>query len=132
MKTFDAEMMKAWEKSVAAWWDEVLDSDAFLEAMGTNVAGGAKGRSSYEEGVDRGLEQLHLPTRKDLIRVARICGLLEDRLLHHEDRLLAMEDRLVQIEKQSLQARIEAAEARLAAQERLEAIDAKLDRLLGA
>ncbi len=132
MKSFDAEMMKAWEKSVAAWWDEVLDSEAFLEAMGTNVAGGARGRASYEQGVDKGLEQLHLPTRKDMVRVARICGLLEDRLHQHEDQLLAMQDRLAELEKQNLQARIDAAEARLASQDKLAAIEAKLDRLLGS
>ena len=132
MKSFDAEMMKAWEKSVAAWWDEVLDSEAFLEAMGTNVAGGARGRAAYEQGVDKGLEQLHLPTRKDMVRVARICGLLEDRLHQHEDQLLAMQDRLAELEKQNLQARIDAAEARLASQDKLAAIEAKLDRLLGS
>ncbi len=132
MTSFDAEMMKAWEKSVATWWDEVLESDAFLDAMGSNVAGGARGRAAYEQGVDQGLQQLHLPTRKDMVRVARICGLLEDRLLQFEDRLLSMEDRLADIEKQSLQARIDAAEARLAGQDRLAAIESKLDRLLDA
>jgi hypothetical protein len=130
MSSFDSEMMKAWEKSVAAWWDEVLDSDEFLDAMGSNVAGGARARAGYEQNVDKGMQSLHLPTRKDLVRVARICGLLEDKLLGMEDKLLAMDDRLADMERASLQARIDAAEARLANQEKLATIEAKLDRLL--
>ena len=120
------EMYEAWEKSMTTWWDQVLESPAFLKSMGSGVTQQVQGRRAYEDAVDTTLEKFHLPTRADLTRVARITSLLEDRLLSLEDRLLTLEDRLVASEKATLQARIDAGEARLAAEDRLAAIEDRL------
>ncbi|MCP4805825.1 MAG: hypothetical protein GY913_03285 [Proteobacteria bacterium] len=127
-----AEMYEAWEKAMGQWWDQVLDSPAFVKGMGEGLGAQAKARSTYEQHIDKSMEAMHLPTRNDLVRVAKICSLLEDRLLTLEDSLLELEDARIAAEKAALQARIEAAEARLAQTEALDAITAKLDALLAA
>lgn len=120
------EMYRHWEKSMSAWWDKVLDSPDFLGALGQNVEAQAKARKAWETQVDRAMGEMHLPSRSDVVRLARVASLLEDRLLSLEDRLLAVQDQLGRIEKEALQARIDAAEARLDVQERLAAIEARL------
>lgn len=120
------EMYRQWEKSMAGWWDKVLESPDFLGALGQNVEAQAKARKAWETQVDRSMGELHLPSRSDVVRLARVASLLEDRLLSLEDRLLAMQDQLGRIEKDSLQARIDAAEALLTVQERLAGIEARL------
>ena len=127
---FTGEIYETWEKSMTQWWDQVLESPAVLENMGKLFSDATRARSTYEESVDKGLEQLHLPTRQDLLRVARIASLLEDRQLALEDRLLSLEDRLVDMEKEALKARVDAAETRLMVEDRLSSIDHKLDALL--
>lgn len=124
------EMYRAWEGAMTQWWDQVLESPAFVQGMGQNLANQSKARAQYESAMDQGMEAMHLPTRKDLVRVAKIVTLLEDKLLAIEDRQLELEDQLAAARKEALQARIEAAEARLEATEKLAAMDAKLDQLL--
>ncbi len=119
---------KQWEQSMTGWWDEVLESPPFLQAMGKNLEGMARGRGAYEEAVDDTLQKMHLPTRGDLTRVLRVASLLEDKLLSMEDTLLKLGDQLVAAEKDAVQARVEAAEARLEAREQLAAMS---DRLAG-
>jgi len=126
----NADMYKAWEKAMSQWWDTVLDSPAFAQSVSQGLGNHAKARKAYEDQVDKNLESMHLPTRADLVRVAKICGLLEDRLLALEDRLLEMEDERAASEKAQLQARIEAAEAQLELREQLASIEAKLDAAL--
>jgi hypothetical protein len=130
LSKLSGEMYRAWEGAMTQWWDQVLESPAFVRGMGQNLANQSKARADYESAVDQGMESMHLPTRKDLVRVAKIVTLLEDRLLGMEDRLLELEDKLVASEKETLQARIEAAEARIEAAEKLAAMDSKLDQLL--
>jgi len=123
------EMYRAWEQSMTRWWDSVLDSPQFMGAVGRNLEAGARARGQYESAVDDALTKMHLPTRKDLVQVARICSLLEDRLLGMEDRLLTIGDRLASMEKEVVLARIEAAEARVEQREGLAALRARLEAL---
>ncbi len=126
------DMYAQWESAMTSWWDQVLDSPDFLGATGKGLSQAAGARRSYEKAVDEGLGRLHLPTRADLVRVARIATLLEERLLQVEDNLLAMRDQVSALEKETIQARVEAAEARLELRERLAAIQARLDAVEGA
>ncbi len=116
------QMYKHWEKAMTQWWDATLDSPAFLGAMGKNLEGAARARGQYEKAVDQSLEKMHLPTRGDLVRVARVAALLEERLLQQEDHVLELKDRLARTEKEVVEARIEAAEARLELRDTLAAI----------
>ena len=121
---------RQWETALSGWWDQVLESPAFLSAMGQSLESGARARGAYEKAVDDSLERMHLPTRKDLTRVARIASPLEDRLLKVEDLLLELKDdfaqRISAAEEEAVKARIEAAEARLELRERLAALEARL------
>lgn len=126
------DMYSQWESSMTAWWDQVLDSPDFLKASGDNLSRMAQARKQYETQVDEGLTRMHLPTRSDLVRVARIATLLEERLLQVEDSLLKMQDQLASVEKETIQARVEAAEARLEQREHLVQLQARLDALEGA
>jgi hypothetical protein len=128
------ELYKRWEQTVGAWWDQVLSSPAALGAAGQGLAGLSQARGRYEQQVDDQLARLHLPTRGDLTRVARICTLLEKRLHETEDHLLQLRDalserdqRLDRMEKELLQARVDAAEARVELREALAALQQKLD-----
>lgn len=121
-----SEFYSAWEKNMTTWWDQVLDSPAFLDAMGKNAGSMARMRAGYEEAMDKALEQAHMPSRNDVVRVARICTLLEERLLQMEDLLLKAQDRADHLEKEVIQARIEAAEARLEMRERLARLEERL------
>ena len=129
-KDATSEAWRLWERAMGAWWDQVLESPAFYGAMGQSASAQAAGQAAWAEGTDRLLEQMRLPSREDLVRVARIASLLEDRLLQQEDQLLAIGDRLGvmekslaerldRLERESLQARVEAAEARLELKESL-------------
>jgi hypothetical protein len=120
------EMYNQWEKGMTAWWDQVLENPDFLKVMGENLTAQARGRRAYERAVDEGLEKAHLPSRTDLVRVARIATLLEEKILRVEDVLLDLKDQLNRIEKEALLARVEAAEARVAMEERLAAIEARI------
>jgi hypothetical protein len=122
----NAEIYRHWEKAMTAWWDQVLESPAFLGGMGQQLAATSQARGAYERAVDDTMEKMHLPTRADMVRVARVCTLLEDRLLAQEDLLLAMKDRMDALERTALEARVEAAEARLELREKLEALEKRL------
>ena len=134
------QMYEQWEKTMGAWWDQVLESPDFLKTMGEQVGAGAQARGQYEAAVDAGLEKMHLPTRQDIIRLTRIATQLEEKLLQSEDRQLALADQVARMEatlsaaheavgraeRAALEARIAAAEARLELNERLAALEAKL------
>ena len=124
-----SEMYKTWEKAMGAWWDEVLESPAFLGTVNKNLKHSADARGATTQAMDAWMTQMHLPTRDDIVRVARIASLLEDRLLAQEDLLLEMKDRLVAAEKEAVKARIEAAETRIALEDRLASVDAALRSL---
>jgi hypothetical protein len=117
---------REWERSVARWWDAVLDDPAFVEGMSQQVAGTAQLRAAWEEGVDQTMHRMHLPAKKDMVRLARIASLLEDRLVTVEDRLDEVGDRLERIEREVLQARVDAAEALVRIDETLRAIRDRL------
>lgn len=117
------EMYRQWEKSMSSWWGQVLESPAFLSQLGQGAEAQAKARKSWEDNVDKTMGEMHLPSRSDVTRLAKVASMLEDRLLSLEDRLLAMQDQLDRIEKATLQARVDAAEALLAVQDK--AADAK-------
>ena len=125
-----------WEQTMTAWWDQVLDSKDFLGASGQGLAANARMRKQYEAQVDEQLGRLHLPTRGDVIRLARISTLLEERLLQMEDTVLEVRDQLAardltlaRLEKEVVQARVEAVEARVELRERLAAMQQRLEAL---
>lgn len=121
------DLYRQWEKAMSGWWDQVLESPAFLGAVGQNLTANAQTRSAYEKAVDETMERMHLPTRQDMVRLAKVCTMLEDRLLAQEDILLELKDKLAASEREAIQARIEAAETRLELRERLDALQHKLD-----
>jgi hypothetical protein len=123
---------KQWEQSMTQWWDQVIDSPAFLDAMGKNAAGYAKARGNWQKSMDDMADKLHMPGKGDLVRLARICTMLEERLLRQEDHILLLQDRLETLEKEAIQARIEAAEARLEQRERLQRLEELLVKLSDA
>ena len=110
------EMYRGWEEAMTTWWDQVLESPAFLSGLGKNLEAQTRGRAAYEERVDEAMSNMHLPSRKDVVQLARIATLLEDRILQMEDRLLGVSDQLNRIETELLRARVDAAEALLATQ----------------
>jgi hypothetical protein len=120
------EWYRQWEEGVSKWWDAVLDDPTFVKGMGDNLAQQSRARARWEEGVDQSMSQLHMPSKKDLVRVARVVSLLEDRVVAVEDQVLTLKDQLDRIEKESLRARVDAAEAQLRTEERLAAIEALL------
>ncbi|MFZ5480041.1 MAG: hypothetical protein ACOZNI_24970 [Myxococcota bacterium] len=122
LDALNGEIYRNWEKAMTTWWDQVLESPAFLGGMGQQLSATSQARGAYERAVNETMEKLHLPTRGDVVRLARVCTLLEERLLAQEDLLLAMKDRMDTLEKAALEARIEAAEARVELRERLDAL----------
>ncbi|MES2641439.1 MAG: hypothetical protein V4850_18250 [Myxococcota bacterium] len=104
---------------MGAWWDQVLQSPAFLGAMSENLAARTQARATYERTMEGAMDRMHLPTRKDIGRVARVATLLEERLLAQEDLLLSLKDQLAAAQRESVQARIDAAQARLELKEQL-------------
>jgi len=132
LKDMSTEMYRAWETSMTKWWDAVLDDPQFIKGMGDNLSMQSRARKGYEDRVDQAMESMHLPSRKDVVRLARIASLLEDKVLAVEDTLLDQGDTLGRVERESLQARVDAAEALVTVQERLATIDAKLDALTEA
>jgi len=113
------ELYQHWERAMSSWWDQVLESPSFLGSMGQNLEGAARARGQYERAVDDSMQKLHLPTRSDVVRVAKIAAQLEERILQQEDLVLDLKDQLARLEKEAVQARIEAAEARLELRETL-------------
>jgi len=132
LKDLSTEMYRNWEQSMTKWWDAVLDDPQFIKGMGDNLSVQSRARKGYEDQVDKTMESMHLPSRKDVVRLARIASLLEDKVLGLEDALLDQSDTLARVEKESLQARVDAAEALVTVQERLATIDSKLDALTEA
>ncbi len=118
MSQLSGDLYRQWEKAMSSWWDQVVDSPAFLGGMSKQVGAMAEARGRYEEAVDDTLERMHLPTRTDIVRLTRVCTLLEERLLAQEDLILSMQDRIEGLEREIVRARVEAAEARLEARER--------------
>ena len=143
LSKLSGELYRQWEKGMAQWWDQVLESPAFLSGMGQSLSGQAQARANYEQAVDQTLEQLHIPSRKDFIRLTRVATMLEDKLLSLEDKLLTLGDQLAPLslaeatqllaaqERETLLARVESAEARIEAREQLAALQARLDALEG-
>ena len=123
------DMYRHWEKAMTDWWDQILDDPGFMGLVGKNVEAGVRGRGAYQKSVDETLERMHLPTRSDLTRLARISSLLEDRLLSMEDTLLELSDKLESVERETIKARIESTETRLEMRERLAALEARLEAL---
>lgn len=121
------DLYRSWEKSMTQWWDQVLDNPAFLNQLGENLTAQSAARAHYEDHVDQTMATMHLPSRKDVVRLARIATLLEDRILAMEDRMLELSDRLERMERDALQARVDAAEALVAVSDKLDSIDGKLD-----
>lgn len=117
------DLYREWERAMSAWWDEVVESPAFLSAMGGNLASHTRARESYEQHVDRSLEQLHLPTRGDLVRLAKVASRLEDRLVQVEEQLAEVDRRLASLERDSLEARLNTAEALIQLQERVNRLE---------
>ena len=138
-KRFTDQAYSQWEQAMTGWWDQILDSPDFLGASGKGLAAMALARKDYEAQVDQQLTRMHLPTRTDLTRLARIATLLEDRLLQMEDTVLELKDLLQdrqqamqRMEKEVVQARVEAAEARIELREHLAALQQRLATLESA
>ena len=121
-----ADVYRQWERTMSSWWDGVLETPAFLGAMGDGLKAPSRWNSATKDSVDATMAQMHLPSRSDVTRVARIASRLEDKVLALEDRLLTMEDAMKRVEKEVLAARIEAAEARVEVTEGLAKIEALL------
>lgn len=132
LKDMSMEMYRQWEKSMSTWWDGLLDDPTVIKGMGDNLAAQSRVRKGFEDQVDKTMQDMHLPSRSDVVRVARIASLLEDKVLALEDALLEQQDALTRIEKESLQGRIQSAESIVAVQERLDTIESKLDTLIEA
>ncbi|MFT4627572.1 MAG: hypothetical protein ACI8PZ_006258 [Myxococcota bacterium] len=132
LSDLSGELYRHWEKSMTTWWDQVLESPAFLDAVNTNLGQQARGRKQWEDKVEHTMSAMHLPSRKDVVRIARIATLLEDKVLAVEDRLLEQGDQLDRIEKETLEGRLGAAEAMVALQDKLESLEAKIDALTSA
>ncbi len=128
---FGEQLYQSWEKAMGAWWDQVLQSPAFLGAMSENLASRTQARAAYERTMESAMDRMHLPTRKDIGRVARIATLLEERLLAQEDLLLTLKDQLVEAQRDAVQARIDTAQARLELHRELERLRAELVALHG-
>lgn len=128
-KKLSGEMYRQWEKVMTAWWDQVLESPAFLKGVNQGMAGATQARGAWQKATNQWMEQANLPTRDDLVRLLRVATLLEDKLLAQEDLLLELKDRLQAAEKEALESRIAAAEAQLAVQDALARIETKLDGL---
>jgi hypothetical protein len=131
-----SELYKQWEQSVSGWWDQVVESPAFLDSASKSMGGLAQLRAQYEQQMDENLSRMHLPSRGDITRLARIANLLERRLLDLEDRVLDLKDtlaerdaRVARIEAELVQSRIEAAEARIEQRTLLEALATRLATL---
>ncbi len=138
-KRFTDQAYSQWEQAMTGWWDQILDSPDFLGASGKGLSAMARARKDYEAQVDQQLTRMHLPTRTDLTRLARIATLLEDRLLQMEDTVLELKDLLQdrqqamqRMEKEVVQARVEAAEARIELREHLAALQQRLATLESA
>ncbi len=129
MKQMGDELYKHWERAMGSWWDQVLETPAFLGAMGQNLEAMAGARGHYEKAVDEAAERMHLPSRSDVVRVAKVASMLEERLLQQEDLVLGLKDQMVRLEREAVQARIEAAEARIELRETLADIRAQLGGL---
>lgn len=125
------EWLRQWEQSVAKWWDAALEDPAFTRSMGDALSGRAQLQSAQAQAAERLLEQMHLPSKADLVRLARIVSLLEDRMVHLEDQLAETTSRLDRMEKETLRARIDAAEALVRLEEQLRSMNDKLDALAG-
>jgi hypothetical protein len=115
MNKLGDELYRHWERAMGSWWDQVLETPAFLGAMGQNLEAMANARGQYERAVDDTAERFHLPSRSDVVRVARVASMLEVRLLQQEDQL-------ARLEREAVQARIEAAEARIELRDTLVAL----------
>lgn len=131
-----AELYKQWEESVSGWWDQVVESPAFLDGASKSMGSMAGLRAQYEQQMDENLSRMHLPSKGDVTRLARIANLLERRLLDLEDRVLELKDSLAErdaraarMEAELIQARIEAAEARIEQRTQLETLTARLAAL---
>ncbi len=126
---FGEQLYQSWEKAMGAWWDQVLQSPAFLGVMGENLAARTQARAAYERAMESAMDRMHVPTRRDIGRVARIATLLEERLLAQEDLLLTLKDQLFEAQRDAVRARIDAAEARIELQEELQRVHAELRAL---
>lgn len=125
-KKATADFVQGWERSVAVWWDRVLESPEVLAALNKTLAGQVDQRRNLQQLGQRWMERMNLPTRADLTRLARIATLLEERLLAIDDRLLDLQDRVARAETEAVRARVDAAEARVELLERLAALEARL------
>lgn len=123
---------RQWEQSVTQWWDAVLEDPRFVKGMGDSLAGTAEVRSAWESGVDDTMHRMHLPAKSDVVRLARVASLLEDRLVALEDQVAESSARLERIEKEMLRARVDAATALVELRELADVLRARLPEPVGA
>jgi hypothetical protein len=124
------QLYEQWEKGMTEWWESLMQNPAFLGSLGDNMANMTQMRTAWDDAIDQGLDRARMPTRKDMIRLASVVSLLEDKLLKVEDQLLNSHDRLIEMEKALLTSRIESAEMRLELNERLSRMELALERAL--
>jgi hypothetical protein len=117
---------ETWERSLAAWWDKVLDTPEVLRSANQTLAAQVEARKAVHQTGQRWMERMNLPTRADLSRLVRIATLLEEKLLGLDDRLLDVHDRVIAAEREAVRARVEAAETRLLLLERIAALEERL------
>jgi hypothetical protein len=120
------EWYETWERSLAAWWDKVLDTPDVLRTANQSLAAQVEARKAMHQTGQRWMERMNLPTRADLSRLVRIATLLEEKLLGLDDRLLDVQDRVIAAEREAVRARVEAAETRLLLLERIAALEDRL------
>ena len=52
LKDMSMEMYRQWEKSMATWWDGLLDDPTVIKGMGDNLAAQSRVRKGFEDQVD--------------------------------------------------------------------------------
>ncbi|MEL6342606.1 MAG: hypothetical protein AAFV53_05700 [Myxococcota bacterium] len=105
-----------WQANMAQWWQQALN----LPQPPAQV------RDRYELLVDATLQQMHLPSRTDLTRLARITDRLQALLSQQNNERYVLQEHIARLEKEVVQARIEAVESRLALRDQLQSIEQRL------
>lgn len=100
-----------------------------MRRVGEQIAARSALRGAWEAQVDRSMESMHLPSRTDLLRLARIVSSLEDRLVAVEDQVFEQSVQRSRLERETLKARVHAAEALVTVTERLACLEEKIDAL---
>lgn len=125
----DDDLLQRWEQHFARWWGEVLEDPGAMRRVSEQIAARSALRSTWEAEIDRSMESMHLPSRTDLLRLARIVSSLEDRLVAVEDQVFEQSVQRSRLERETLKARVHAAEALVTVTERLACLEEKIDAL---